>query len=493
MCGRAAMLSYMPIDELFSAILTRQNPWWGNGDGAQWWPDIPEYVRADLGAIGDSLGDRQIHALIGARQIGKTTMLLQLAARLAKAGDPRRIMYASLDESPFTAGPEYVRHALEWYMREVVREPPDGIGERVYIMLDEVQEVDGWQSVLKRWVDMRYNVKFIVSGSSSIGILSGTSESLVGRMMYQEVMPLSFPEYAALKGLGRAARAGADMRSALARALADGDAEAVHAAAKSAHVGLAGYRDAFRARLSEYMVYGGRPGVAVEEDAGKKRRMLDAHIQFAVYKDIVRIGGVKSPASIDMLLSMLAWKSPQMINVSRLARDMGVSKEATRHYLHLLRAAYLVQDAQIYSENPGVRARANRKVYIGDPGTRTAALRSLGGRMLSGPEAGRVAETVVCDHAMRLARSYDAVDGRDIYYWRNSAGDEVDAVVRIGGTALPVESKYRKRARESDLRGIRRFAEKFGTRVGLVVSDEKIGIDGDGIVTIPLWLYLLMC
>ena len=188
----------------------------------------------------------------------------------------------------------------------------------------------------------------------------------------------------------------------------------------------------------------------------------------------------------------LMWPLPSNVAV-KCALSLGVSKEATRHYLHLLKAAYLVQEAQLYSENPGVRARANSKAYVGDPGTRTAALRSLGNDVLSGAEAGRVAETVVCDHAMRLARSYDKVAGRETFYWRNSGGDEVDAVVRIGGRALPVESKYRKRARESDLRGIRRFAEKFGTRVGLVVSDEKMDISDDGIVTIPLWLYLLMC
>ena len=192
---------------------------------------------------------------------------------------------------------------------------------------------------------------------------------------------------------------------------------------------------------------------------------------------------------------MLAWKSPQTINVSRLARDLGVSRDATRHYLHLLKAAYIVQDAELYSEDPGVRARADKRVYIGDPGTRNAALRSLAGDMLllDPAEAGRIAEAAVCDHTVRLARSYDAVAGRHPYYWRNGRGDEVDAVVRIGGTALPVESRYRRRAGEADLRGIMAFAEKFGTRVGLVVSDEKIGLADGGIVTVPLWLYLLMC
>lgn len=491
----AGMLSYVPDDEMLTKVLRRQNPWWVQDRGARRQPSVPKYVRSDLDITIERLGDRQIHALIGARQIGKTTMLMQLAARLAgEAGDPRRVMYASLDEPPFMSGLDYIRHALEWYVGEVVREPPDGIGERVYVMLDEIQEVDGWQGILKRWVDMGYNVKFIVSGSSCIGVLSGTSESLIGRMTYQEVMPLSFAQYASLKGLGHAARAGADMRRALARALAEGNAGAFHAAAKSAHADLAGRGDAFRARLSEYMVYGGRPGVGVEGDAGKKRRMLDEHIQFAVYKDIVRIGGVKDPSAIDTLLSMIAWKSPQAVNVSRLARDLGYDREETRHYLHLLKAAYLVQDAQLYSENPGVGARADKRVYIGDPGTRTAALRSLADDILADPaEAGRIAEAVVCDHALRLARSYDDVAGRHVYYWRSGGGDEVDAVVRIGGKTLPVESKYRKRAKKSDLRGISKFAERFGTRVGLVVSDEKMGISDGGIVTVPLWLYLLMC
>lgn len=489
----------MPVgtsdDERLGVVLNHQNPWWKRGAGVPPPSYVPPYVRADFATIVDRLGDRQIHALIGARQVGKTTMLMQLAAKLVgDVGDPKRVMYASLDEPPLMLGPEYIRHILEWYVGVVVREPLGGIRERLYIILDEIQEVDGWQSVLKRWVDLGYNAKFIVSGSSSMGILSGASESLVGRMRYQEVMPLSFAEYASFKGLDHAVQAGADMRGALAKALESGDAGTFHAAAKSAHANLAGYSDAFRAHLLEYMVYGGRPGVATEDDAGEKRNMLEDHLQLAIYKDIVRIGKVKSPASIDRLLSMLAWKSPQNVNVSRLARDLGVGRETTRQYLHLLKAAYLVQDAELYSENPGVRARADARVYIGDPGTRTAALRALANDTLTDPaDIGRVAETVMCDHAMRLAKSYDRVAGRYVYYWRNSRGDEVDAVVRIGGKALPVESKHGKRARESDLRGIRRFAEKFGTRVGLVVSDDRIGLDDGGIVTIPLWLYLLMC
>ena len=490
------MQAYASGDERIGMILRRQNPWWTQVAGARLLPRVPEHARPGLGDMVGRLGDRRVYAMIGARQIGKTTMLMQLVARLAaEAGDPKRVMYVSLDEPPLSSGPEWLRRILEWYVEAVVREPLNGISERIYIMLDEIQEVDGWQRFLKPWVDRGYNAKFIVSGSTSSGILSGSSGSLIGRMEYREVMPMSFPEYASLKGLGCAAQAGADMRGALAKALAGGDAGAFHAAARSAYDDLGGYSDAFRARLLEYMAYGGRPAVAVEDDAARKRGMLCDSLQLSIYEDVVRMGGVENPALIDGILSILAWRQPQTVNAGRLAEDLGAGRDATEHCLRLLRAAYLVQAAEFYSVDPGVRARADERVYIGDPGTRTAALRSLSDGVLSDPaDRGRAAEAAVCDHTMRLALSYDRVYGRYAYYWRSGRGNKVDAVAMIGGKALPVVSAHAKRIRESDLRGIRRFAEKFGTRVGLVVSDEGMGLDDDGgIVTIPLWLYLLMC
>ena len=179
-------------------------------------------------------------------------------------------MYISLGEPPFPSGTEYLSSALEWYAREVVREPLGELAGRLYVMLDEVQDTDGWQSILKRWVDLRYDVKFIVSGSSSVGMLSGASESLVGRIVHQRAMPMSFPEYAAFKGIGHVAQAGEEMRRGQAAALESGNAAAFHGAARSAHARLAGRADEMRSRLSEYMEYGGRPGVAAEKYSAKK-------------------------------------------------------------------------------------------------------------------------------------------------------------------------------------------------------------------------------
>ena len=262
---------------------------------------------------------------------------------------------------------------------------------------------------------------------------------------------------------------------------------------RSASAGLASYADELRARLSEYLVYGGRPRVAIKGDPAEKRAMLDDRLQLAMYKDIVRIGGVKSPALMDALLSLLAWKSPQTVNISRLARDLDANRDTVKHYLHLLASSYILYEAQLYSEDPGVRARAEKKAHIRDPATRAAAMRSSAADILDDPaDAGRAAELAVCDHALRLARSYDAVEGGRMYYWRTAPTTRWMPSSGSGGRMLPVESRHRTRIGESDLRGIRRFAARFDSRVGLVVSDARSGVSVDGIVTVPLWLYLLM-
>ena len=479
---------------MLAARMCGRNPWWAEGGGVPT-SMAPPCARGGPSAVIDGLGDRGIRALVGARQIGKTTMLMQLAARLAGEGvDPRRIMYASLDEPPFLQGPGHLSDALEWYVREVVREPLGGITSRIYVMLDEVQESDGWQSILRRWVDEHRDVKFLVSGSSSAGMPDGASGPLAGRVRFQQVMPMSFAEYASFRGVGGAARAGTAMRRALAGALERGDASAFYGAARSARAGLAARSGELRPLLSEYMEYGGRPGVAAETDPPKKRSMLDDCLQLAIYKDVVRAGGARNPRAIDVMLQVLALESPLIANASRLGRSVGASRNASKHYLRLLKSAHLVHDAQPYSKNPGMRARAERKVYIGDPGTRTAALRSPAGGIRTDPaEVERVAEAAVCDHTGRLGASYEAARGGDLFYWRSGRGDEVDAVVRIGGRALPVESKHVARVRESDLRGIRRFADEFDTAMGIVASGGDMVTADGGIVVIPLWLYLLMC
>ena len=351
--------------------------------------------------------------------------------------------------------------------------------------------------MLGRWAGPECDAKFFVSPSSDMGARDCTSGPLAGRMRRQHVMPLSFSGYASLKGIDAAGRAGARMRGALAEALAGGDAGMLHDAAVSACANLAPHVDALRVCLSEYLVYGGRPRVAMEGDQGRKMSLLADDLHLAVYGDIVRIGGVGSPARLDEILSVLAWESPRTVSASGLARELDADRGTVARCLCLLEAAHIVYGARLYSDDPGAGERAWRWVHICDPGTRTAAMRSAATAFHTDPsEAARAAGSAVCDHTLRLARSHGAAEGGErMYYWRSSGGGGVvDAVVRIGGRALPVASGGRRtRIRESDLRGIRRFADRFDTRVGVIVSGSGAGMAGDGIVAVPLWLYLLMC
>ena len=488
-------------DEMLAAILGGQNPWWRRGrEGAAPHACVPGHVRGDLDEVIGGLGDGRIHALVGPRQSGKTCLLWQLAARLVGDGcDPRRILYASLAEPPLSLGAGQVQRALEWYVRHVAGGAPEGAGGRLYVMLDEVQDADYWQGAIERWYAGGRDAKFFVSASSDVGERGGASGPLAGRMRRQHVMPLSFAEYASLEGIDAAGLAGARMRGALAEALAGGgDAGLFYDAAKSAYSILAPHIDALRVCLSVYLVYGGRPGVAMRGDRSGTMAMLSDSLQLALYKDVVRVGGVKNTSVLDAILSILAWESPRTVNVSGLARDIDADRDTVGRCLRLLEAAHIVYGAPLYPGGHGGGSRAERRMHIRDPGTRTAALRSAATPILCDPaDAERAACLTVCDHALRLAGPYDAAataGGGWMCYWRSGGGDvAVDAVVRIGERALPVTSRHQTRIRESDLRGLRRFADRFDSRVGLAVSDSWMGMADDGIVVVPLWLYLLMC
>ena len=79
------------------------------------------------------------------------------------------------------------------------------------------------------------------------------------------------------------------------------------------------------------------------------------------------------------------------------------------------------------------------------------------------------------------------------HYWRSGRGDEVDLVIELCGRAVPIEVKYRQRVEASSLVGLSRFADKFGSRVALVVTRDRAGLIDDRTVAVPLWLYLAMC
>ena len=191
-------MSYVPItDEDILRLLYNHNPWWVKKPIPR--SKLKTFKRRDYYKIIPQIDLESILALIGARQVGKTTLLYQIIEELLKKTLPENVLFVELDDPYLHISLENLDRIFSVYSTNILKKEFDATEEKIYIILDEVQSLKNWQNVLKRWFDLGYNIKFIVTGSSSTGILEGSSESLVGRIKHQIVLPMKFLEYVRFK------------------------------------------------------------------------------------------------------------------------------------------------------------------------------------------------------------------------------------------------------------------------------------------------------
>ena len=486
----------VPCDDDLFDVMESQNPWWAGGG-------VPgeyrrEFKRADYAEMRRRLDDEDYrhhaHALFGARRSGKTTVLYQLVEDLVSGGDPRRVMFLALDEDALFPSAGNLRRMLDLYTRRILREPRHRPASRAYVILDEIPAVKNWPIVVKNIVDRRSLLTVVISGSSSADLFGG-SRPLLGRIRHQAMLPMGFAEYESFRGRPYAAAlsaAGARMRGILAGSVADGDAGAFHECVKGSLDELALAKGDILMDLSEYMTYGGCPGIAAARGDAGKAAQLKMHLRLSLYQDVVKVGCVRHPRLLGPLFALLAKGSPRMINKERLALQLGINKATLDAYLGLLQAAHLVSYSDLYAP---VRARTEKKVYVNDAGMRnSAAPGSYVDSLSESAETGLLAESIAGDHTKRLWAALDPAALQEMpYYWRDGRGREVDLVMDLRGKPVPIEVKYRRRVGASDLGGLSGFAGRFGSKVALAITQDESGIMGDGAVMIPLWLYLAMC
>ena len=485
-----------PVEEMeLLRVLYVHNPWWTTGSVPE--AKAPAFKRRDYYRLLETLNDPKIIAVVGARRVGKTTLMYQLIEHVIGEAGPERAIYISLDDPYLKITAESLRATFDLYAKYVLKEPLSELKEPTYFFLDEVQSLIGWDLVLKRWFDLGYKAKFYVSGSSSVNILTGGAESLVGRLSPQVVFPMKFLETVRFQMREedferRFNNVNWRLREALQKAVQDSDAGVLYASLRENANLLAKDVDHVILFLQQYLLKGGYPEVVAAEDLLRASETLRNYLHLTIYKDIVRTFKIRDPVAFEELISLLAKECCQRLNYSKLARTLDLKRETLKAYLYYLRAAFLVSESEYYSGSRMKRVRRERKVYVNDPGIRNVAVGALNEYLLRNPaELGRVAEGVVADHLKRLKFNLEPASETQLFYWR-SQGYEVDIVAELFQKPVPVEVKYRDAVDEWDLKGLREFTQSQNPPLSIVVTRERLDLSGDT-VFIPLWLFLLIC
>lgn len=474
-------------------ILYSHNPWWANRPIPK--SKLKDFKRRDYYKIIQQLDRDTILAMIGARRVGKTTLLYQLIEELLERTDPKNILFVNLDDPYLHISLENLDKIFTTYSTNILKNSFESSDETIYIILDEIQSLKNWQNALKRWFDLGYKIKFIVTGSSSTGILEGSSESLVGRIKHQIVLPMKFLEYIRFKeqnDLGELIdSANRRLRESLKNSVVQRNSNLFFDELVNSSKILLPHNNKIQVYLQEYLIKGGYPENISIDDLVVCGDNLKQYLQLTLYKDIMKISQVREPKALEYLFLIIAKESSQIFNRTNVSNTLNVKRSTTLNtYINLLKTAYLISEAEYYSKGAEKRARKETKAYVNDIGIRNVSASVFDEQVLvNNTELGKIVETVVADHTKRLKFNLEHLNA-GIFYWND--GHEVDLVIELFQVPLPIEVKYRENVDANDLKGLKKFKEKFDPPVMIVITRNQLELHEEKIY-VPLWLYLLMC
>jgi len=186
-------------------------------------------------------------------------------------------------------------------------------------------------------------------------------------------------------------------------------------------------------------------------------------------------------------IRILAARTAQLLNLTDVARDLGVAVNTAKAWLSVLEATYQVMVLRPYFANVGKRLIKTPKVYFTDVGTLCylAGLRDPE-HAASGPMGGAIMETAVLSEIVK-ALTHRGINPK-IYFWRTIAGTEVDFVVEAGGKLVPIEVKLSSTPRPAMASAIKTFQKDFEDKAmpGYVVHPGDIMLPlGSGVTALP--------
>lgn len=413
-----------------SALILAQNPWWTtpNHRMARSFPGR----RLLQPRVVQQLMDPEEHralVVMGPRQVGKTTLLLQVVDDLLDRGWP------AANLTYFDFADDRVTEPIT--VREVTEAEPEGLDPthpRVFL-LDEVAGVPRWDRWLKQAVDRRIG-RIVATDSAASLVREAGRESGPGRWDEVWMEGLSLREFVQLAQPGEG---GESLRS------------------------LAPYL------LERYLVRGGFPEHAgpslrdAEDDQSVLRRLRTDIVDRALLRDLVRV--VDDPAPVRALFVYLVQSSGAILNVAKRASDLGHDPRTVGRWVHLLEDTLLLVGLPRFAQHPAALLRARPKIFAADHGLVNAfALADVG----EAEVRGRAFETVVHRHLRELARE-DPRTGLSYYY--DGRKLEGDFVVQLPGSTVALEVTSSVKPKPAKLAKLREVARR-------VKADRRILVYG---------------
>ncbi|MBI2039667.1 ATP-binding protein [Candidatus Microgenomates bacterium] len=364
----------------------------------------------------------KIILVLGARQVGKTTLAKDISKRLE--GEGKRVLYLNCDLAEDNAAVNTNSKAiLERLLSEVD-----------VLLIDEAQWLDNPGLTLKIIYDNFPKVRVLATGSSSFDLKNKLSDPLTGRYLDFTLYPFSFTE-----------------------ALQAGDTHEVI---------LKNEADAL---LPQVMLYGLYPEVYLSNTPEQKQSLLERIVESYLFKDILAFARVKNSQAIKDLTKALAYQIGSEVNENELSNRLKIDRKTVVSYLDILEKSYVVVSAHPYSKNPRREIGSRYKIYFVDLGIRNSLIGDFNSIDLRA-DAGFLWENFLfVERKKRFANQGKSIESN---FWRSYSGAEVDYIEKpINEELKAFEFKYGTGLLS---KGSKSFTSEYGTTVQLINQENYL-------------------
>jgi predicted AAA+ superfamily ATPase len=394
-------------DQIKAMLLEQKQAFWQREIGVE---------RERLGEIERAMHLPHAVVISGLRRVGKSTLLAQFAHRLGE----ERFYYINFEDDRFLGFQAEDANDLYQTLVEL-------FGERPVFIIDEVQNVTGWEHFVRRF--MEQGIKFFITGSNASLLSRELGTRLTGRYVPVELFPFSFVEFLHFKGY------------------AIPDLTRLTTVEKAS----------LQQKLNEYLSLGGIPEPLKYPELPLLRTLYDD----ILYRDIATRYRIEEVRALKELAFYLMSNPTSQVSFNKLKEQFRLGSVNTiKNYIEYLENSWLIFTVNVYAYSVKRQQIAAKKVYSIDTGLANAIGFSFS------PNTGKLMENAAF---LALRRKT-----HEIYYYTTPAGYEVDFYLPESGQLVQVaQSMDNPTTREREIRALADAMGALGLSSGLILTDSN--------------------
>jgi len=415
-------------------ILLLQNPHWG---GVKY---SFEYQRLILDTLIHQLDIPEIQIIQGVRRSGKSSLLKMLINHLLSKTKPQSILYVNIEDPFFIniwSDPKELYSIIE-AAEKLTSHPCE------YLFLDEIQNVDGWETFVKSIYETGRYKKIIITGSNSKLLEDDYATLLSGRYISDRIYPLSFKELVMNMGI-------------------------------STPLDLVKHKPRVLKQQDDVLFYGCYPAVLRANRQEEKRKLLLAYYESILMRDCVAQNKIRDIRLLEELSHYILTNTAVPFSYNSLAKALDSNENTIKSFLTKLGDAFLIDVLDNFAFSLKKQTKSKKKAYCIDNGL----IYSVGFKFMV--NQGKLLENLVYTELVKT--------NEEVYHYNELK--ECDFIVKNGNelTAIQVTYELNSGNMQREIQGLKNALKKTDANTGYIITYNTEKVLEDGTLVIPFWKY----